>query len=109
LRLWNVDKAELLLTFPQQRQPIESLAFSPDGKTIVTGGGAFENPALSGEIRIWDAATGKGRASFKGVGGCVHAVAFALDGKTFATGSIDGSIRLFQLPDPPTPDGAAPH
>jgi WD40 repeat protein len=56
------------------------LAFSPDGKTLATGGG-------NGTIKLWDVAAGKATASLEGHAGSVWAVAFSPDGKALVAGS----------------------
>lgn len=54
-----------------------SLAFSPDGKTLVSGG--------SNTVELWDVATGKNLNSMQGLdGGMVWRIAFSSDGKTVA-------------------------
>jgi hypothetical protein len=65
-----------------------SLAFSPDGKTLVAG-------AWDGSLRSWDPATGKELRKYEGHTGWVRSVSFAADGKTFASGGKDRVIRLW--------------
>jgi len=69
-------------------------AFSPDNKTLATVGGQslLYRP---GEVRLWDAATGKCRAKLDGHESAVWSVAYSPDGKTLATGSYDGQVRLW--------------
>jgi WD40 repeat protein len=74
-----------------------SVAFSPDGKTLASGGGAIHageyNP---GELKLWDVATGKERATLKGHT-IVVSVAFSPDGKTLASGSQDETVKLWDV------------
>ena len=57
-----------------------SVAFSPDGKTVLTG-------SCDKTARLWDAATGQPIGQPLAHQGAVGAVAFSPDGKTVLTGS----------------------
>ncbi len=59
---------------------IQSVAFSPDGKTLLAG-------CDDGQIRLWDLATKKIVWSEDVEHGPVTAVAFSPDGKLFAAGT----------------------
>jgi RNA polymerase sigma factor (sigma-70 family) len=74
-------------------QGIKSLAFSPDGKHLATGG------LNNSMVRIWNAADGKEILRIKASGTQVGAVAFAADGKVLASGSDDGRVAFW---DPAT-------
>lgn len=69
---------------------VVALAFSPDGKTLASGGN-FRDQTL----RLWDVARRRERARLKGHIRAIFAVAFAPDGQTLATGSADSTIRLW--------------
>ncbi|MFI7672816.1 protein kinase [Actinophytocola sp. NPDC049390] len=66
--------------------PVQSVAFSPDGDRLVSGG-------IDGTIRVWDMATREGRVLFE-PGEAVNAVEFSPDGRRLAVGSTDESLYL---------------
>jgi WD40 repeat protein len=67
---------------------VNSAAFSPDGKTIVSGGG-------DGMIRLWDSSGNPIGQPIKGHQGKVNSVAFSPDCKTIVSGDRYGIIRLW--------------
>ena len=78
----------------EHEQVVRCLAFTPDGKSLVVGGGY---PLPRGEIKLWDLSTDTLRRSFRGDQNGIHAVAFAPDGRTLATGSFDQSLTLWDV------------
>ena len=72
----------------QHHSEVWALAFSPDGKAVLTGSG--DNTA-----RLWDAATGQPIGSPMRHLGSVQCVAFSPDGKRVLTGSTDNTARLW--------------
>ncbi|KAK1186431.1 trypsin-like peptidase domain-containing protein [Streptomyces sp. NBS 14/10] len=70
--------------------PVNSLAYSPDGKTLAT---ASDDKT----VRLWDVDTGKVRRILAGHTGPVRSVAFSPDGRTLATGGFDSTVRLWDL------------
>ena len=63
-----------------------SVAFSPDGKQIVSG-------SDDKSVRVWDAVTGTVKSTLQGHSNWVTAVAFSPDGKQIVSGSNDNSVR----------------
>jgi len=83
--------------------PVDAAAFSPDGKTLVTG-------SDDRTAQLWDATTGEPIGSPLSHGGEVIAVAFTPDGRTILTACLDKSVRLWdaatgQLIAPPIHHG----
>jgi len=77
--------------------PIETVAFSPDGRALATG-------SLDYTIRLWDLATGQPTITLSPHGGNVAAVAFSPDGHILASASTDNTVRLW---DPATGQATA--
>jgi WD40 repeat protein len=69
---------------------IAAVAFSPDGRTIVTGATYSDNV-----VRSWDALTGKIKGRWRGHKDGIEAIAYAPDGLLVASGSDDGTVRLW--------------
>ena len=76
---------------------VTALDFSPDGKRLATGGG---EPSRSGEIKIWDVASGALQVAFKephsDVVGCVD---FSPDGLRIASSGADRFVKMFEAAD----------
>lgn len=101
IRLWRVDtgETERILTGhagefegvdngPSSVEGVKSVAFSPDGKTLASGGG-------DNVIHLWDVETGKSKIALIGHTHWVFSLAFSPDGKVLASGSVDSDIRLW--------------
>jgi Tol biopolymer transport system component len=67
---------------------VNSVAFSPDGKTLADGDGY-------GNVQLWDMATMQETSALPT--DVVNSVAFSPDGTMLATGSTDGSARLWHV------------
>ncbi|HUI42832.1 MAG TPA: WD40 repeat domain-containing protein, partial [Terriglobia bacterium] len=86
-QLFAASQAELVVQVGQVT--VNSVAFSPDGRQVVTGG---DNLAV-----LWDLATGFQIRAFIGHSSPVQSAAFSPTGRLILTASIDGTARLWDV------------
>jgi WD40 repeat protein len=99
IKLWDTASGNPIKTFiapsgganpGTYRSEVNSVAFSPDGRTIISGSG-------DRTIKLWDLASGNLLKIFKGHAHSVESVAFSPDGETFASGSLDHTVGLWDI------------
>jgi RNA polymerase sigma factor (sigma-70 family) len=86
VQLWDVatGKEQTLTGNPFS---VTAMAFSPDGRMLATGTGSWLPDSAPGEIKLWEVATSKERATLGRLPEMVLALAFAPDGQTLASAS----------------------
>lgn len=73
-----------------QRGAINSVAFSPDGRLVVTAG-------QDTTVGVWDASSGRQIHKMRGHTGAVLGVAFSRDGSRVASASQDRTARIWSV------------
>jgi WD40 repeat protein len=98
ITVWDVANGQLVRSFQghfvlkggaTRSASVNAVAFSPDGKWIVSGGSDYS-------VKLWDLATWSEAQPAKKHAAEVNAVAFSSDGKLIASGSADETIRIWE-------------
>lgn len=93
--LWDLQSRQLRQTI-QHGDPVGSIAFSPDGKTLAAGP-ARVSPlgTCAGTITLWDIASLTARQVCRGHTDEVFCISYSPDGKTLVSASADRTIKLW--------------
>ena len=76
--------------FLGHRAAVASVAFSADGKRLVSGG--FDNAVL-----VWSVESGTVEKSLRGHAGQVRSCVLSADGKSVVSGSYDGTLKVWNV------------
>ena len=90
VKLWDVETRTDPVTLEGHTGEISRLAFSPDGKTLVSG-------AVNGVIKVWDVESYKEVATLRGHTQAIYSAAFSRDGTALATGAWNGIVRVWDM------------
>jgi RNA polymerase sigma factor (sigma-70 family) len=88
--LWDLLIGTVRRTLADPTGVSVSLMFTPDGRSVVTGG-------MDGTLRVWELATGRERWALTGHGAAPYTLAVSADGRHFASSSADTPILVWDL------------
>jgi WD40 repeat protein len=89
VQLWSLENGELLRSFPGHTANVWTVAVSPNGKWIASGG-------YNGRVLVHEVETGAQVAAFDKPKGWVRTVCFAPDSSTLVAGAEDGSLQFWK-------------
>jgi len=95
VRLWDVSDHQAVATLTNGF-PVGSLAFSPDGRTLIAGGS--KNSFLLGGragLQFWDVGSQQATGTIPGDASDIVALALSASGSLLATGHKDGAVSLW--------------
>lgn len=88
--LWNLEPGTVRHQFTTHGGKVTALAFSPDGRLLLTAG-------ADRQIRVWDTDSGAELRAFPGNQGEIQALSFDASGQRFAAASADNTARVWSL------------
>jgi WD40 repeat protein len=98
ITVWD-PTGKLLFELPAlHTRPVISLAFSADGRYLVSGSGNTDSSTIGrkpGELIVWDLTRREAVHTLKGHEGAIMAVAFSPAGTRFASASQDQTVKLW--------------
>ena len=101
VRLWDVVTGRLLRTMTEADIAIVTIAFSPDDKTVASGGTVSrEGKVFGGAVSLWEVSTGKKVMTLPAFPSYIHAVSYAPAGALLATAGVgpngEGQVVLWE-------------
>ena len=98
IRFWNVATRQENAILTGGSKVVSAVSFSSDGRTLASAQPTTNSLADFSRVLLWDVATGKIQGRLRGEHTArVNSVSFSPDGKLLASGSVDNTIRLWNL------------
>ncbi len=97
MKLWSIRKGEYIKILPAHKGEVRDVAYSPDGKTALSGGCGRRAgySCFTGEALLWSMDSGKVVQSFSGHNGAVTRAAFSPSGSHVFTRGGDNTVILW--------------
>jgi RNA polymerase sigma factor (sigma-70 family) len=97
--VWNAQTGEMVQTLTHDGSvTVSAVAFTPDGKVLVTADTEASKKGQTGQVRLWDVTTGKEIRRLRQSNGGASSLSVAPDGRTVASGSAgDGTVHLWNI------------
>lgn len=97
IRLWNTVNGKCIAILEGQREKVFSLCFSHDSSMLASACSKGDDTTwhIASDIKIWDVATSRNIATFKGHSKKIFSLQFSHDSKLLASASYDSTIQIW--------------
>jgi len=99
IRFYDWRGGKTLKELKGHKSAISSIAFSPDGRQLISGSGWLYEESRDNTVRLWDVQKGAEIRRFSGHALGIMSVAFSPDGRFIASSGMDKTIRLWKKAD----------
>lgn len=97
LKLFDVDTGKVRQTLTQQALPVNGIRFTPDSELMITATGDWQQSAVTGELRVWEVASGKELAALPGHTTEIKRIDITADGKRLISAGSDRTILIWDV------------
>jgi WD40 repeat protein/tRNA A-37 threonylcarbamoyl transferase component Bud32 len=102
LRLWDIRTGRELRRFDGPRGSVDALAIASDGRHALSSGSVDRN------LRLWDLDTGRELYHYEVPHVAITRGTFSRDGRQAIWGSVEGVVRVWEIPERFTPTAGRP-
>jgi WD40 repeat protein len=91
LRVWDARTCRIIYILKGHERPVKCVRFLAKTPSILV------SASIDNTVRFWDITSGTCISTFKAHGDGIDCMALAPDGKTLATGSRDGTVKVWRI------------
>ncbi|MDB5308821.1 MAG: hypothetical protein JWO38_3023 [Gemmataceae bacterium] len=97
VRVWDAETGKVVRTLRGHADEALGVAYTPDGRTLISCGGRHSGEMKPGEVIIWDLESGRPKHTLRNHQSAVNDISLSGDGKLLASCGFDGFVHLYDV------------